>query len=190
MGTLRVHEKELREGRLVLRPMTEGDRELLVRWNSDREVHDLCDSHEYSGPEELMDMYREVSQTAFNFIIGHEGRPIGECWLQHMNIPALLEEFPGKDLRRIDLMIGEKGAWNLGLGTRVIAMLCSLGFESENCDAIFACFVSSDNPRSMRVFRKNGFSFHGTSRTRTGEPVPGDSTLILERQDWLAGRGG
>ena len=37
--------------------------------------------------------------------IMYEGKPIGECWLQQMNIEHILARHPGKDLRRIDLII-------------------------------------------------------------------------------------
>jgi hypothetical protein len=38
MNHLRTHDITLRSERVVLRPMTEGDWNILLRWNSDPEV--------------------------------------------------------------------------------------------------------------------------------------------------------
>ena len=85
-----------------------------------------------------------------------EGRPIGECWLQPMNMPEVLRRYPGRDVRRIDLMIGAKELWGRGWGTRVIALLTALAFERCGADAVVG-LVGDYNPRSRRAFRKNGY---------------------------------
>lgn len=53
-------------------------------------------------------MYRSVSQNAYCFIIEYDSDPIGECWLQKMNLKRIINKFPDCDCRRIDIMIGEK----------------------------------------------------------------------------------
>ena len=86
---------------------------------------------------------------------------IDECWLQQMNLKQVIDRFPSKDHRRIDVMIGEKTFWNRGLGTEAIGLLVDFGFATEEADAIFGV-VAQDNPRSRRAFEKNEFSLHDT----------------------------
>jgi RimJ/RimL family protein N-acetyltransferase/mannose-6-phosphate isomerase-like protein (cupin superfamily) len=153
---MREHEVHLRGGRVALRPMTEEDWEHVLAWNGDPEVLIWADCTEEVRPEEdTKDIYRSVSQSAFVFIIEHEGQPIGECWLQQMNLPEIVERFPGKDLRRIDIMIGRKDLWGKGLGTDTIRTLVRFGFEEENAEGIFG-LVDPKNRRSWRAFEKAG----------------------------------
>jgi RimJ/RimL family protein N-acetyltransferase len=161
MDQLRQHDITLRSGRTVLRPLREADWDLLLRWNSDPEVVYYSDDRDVTSYslEEVQEIWRGVSRNAFCFIIEYDGVPIGEGWLQRMNMERLLDEFPGEDLRRIDLCIGEKEFWNRGIGSRVIGMLTEFGFRQENADAIFG-LVSGHNPRSRRAFEKNGYALH------------------------------
>ena len=39
------------------------------------------------------------------FIIEFERRAISECWLQELNLPRILDRYPDKDCRRIDIAI-------------------------------------------------------------------------------------
>lgn len=161
MDILRGHNVTLTNGNIVLRPMTEGDWDLLLEWNSDPEVLYYAAGGDVTGGslEDVQDLYRSVSQAAICFIMEVDGKPIGECWLQRMNMKRILDLFPGKDLRRIDLIIGEKDYWNKGIGTEVIGMLTRFGFEDEKADAIFG-IVYGHNPRSRRAFEKNGYTLY------------------------------
>ena len=133
---LREHETVLRGEKVVLRPMTEGDWDILLKWNSDPEVLYFSEGDDVTSYslEDIQGMYRGVSQSAFCFVIELDGRPIGECWLQRMNLKRILKRYPGQDCRRIDLMIGEKDLWGRGLGTDVIQTLTGFGFEEEGAD--------------------------------------------------------
>lgn len=160
---LREHNIALHGQRLTLRPMTEGDWDILLKWNSDPEVLYYSDDRDIEAytMEELQDIYRGVSKTpAYCFIAEYEDAPIGECWLQKMNLDRIIEKFPGQDLRRIDMEIGEKHLWGKGLGTEMIGILTKFGFESENADAIFGCHVADYNHRSRRAFEKNGYTLY------------------------------
>ena len=61
-----------------------------------------------------------------------------------------------EDIRRIDMMIGEKTYWNSGIGTVLIGMLVDFAFAYENVDYIYA-MVSDYNIRNAHAFEKNGF---------------------------------
>lgn len=143
---------------LILRPMTEADWALLLAWNSDAAVLYYADDNDVSAYDlqTVQAIYRSVSQTAFCFIAEYEGAAIGECWLQRMNLPRILEQYPTLDCRRIDLMIGEKQLWGQGLGTQMIRILTRFGFEVEGADMIFG-LVSDYNVRSRRAFERVGY---------------------------------
>ena len=159
MDALRPHTITLRGDRLTLRPMTEGDWDILLRWNSDPEVLYYAEGDDVSSYrlEEVQGIYRSVSQNACCFIIEVEGAPIGECWLQRMNLQRILDLYPDQDCRRIDIAIGERACWGQGYGSEAIGLLVQFGFEVEQCDLIFACDVADYNPRSRRAFEKAGF---------------------------------
>ena len=125
---LEQHDIALSGNRVVLRPMTEKDWGILLLWNSDPEVLWFA-----------------------------EGKPIGECWLQEMNLERILINHPEDDCRRIDLMIGEKDLWGKGYGTEVIATLTDFGFVREKADLIFGCSIADCNARSLRAFKRNGY---------------------------------
>jgi RimJ/RimL family protein N-acetyltransferase len=154
-----THAITLQGERVTLRPMTESDWPALLRWNSDPEVLYFAESDDVQSYSltEVQNIYRSVSQNALCFIIEYQGRPIGEGWLQRMNLEPVLSEYPGFDVRRIDLMIGEKTLWNQGLGTEVIRLLTGLAFQQEGADYVFAIGIADDNPRSRRVFEKNDY---------------------------------
>ncbi len=166
---LRVHDAFLRGDQVTLRPMTEDDWGLLLKWNNDPEVIRHVD-HDQFRPRTLGDLqaiYRWISTHAHCFVIEVEERPIGECWLQRMNLRRIIDYFPGKRLRRIDLVIGEKDLWGRGYGTETIALLVDFGFSRESADALFAT-VSSENVRSLRAFEKCGFTSHAVIQEENG----------------------
>jgi len=142
-----------------LRPMTEGDWDLLLAWNNDPEVLYYAEGDEVvSRPlAEVQALYREVSQSAFCFIIEAGERPVGECWLQEMNLGRILGRYVGLDARRIDLMIGDQAWWGRGVGTAAIRLLTAFGFEEQGADMIWACDVADYNPRSRRAFERVGY---------------------------------
>ena len=156
---LMIYTITLRGDRVTLRPMTEADWPDLLRWNSDPEVlyYSEGDDVQSYSMEEVQDIYRTVSQSALCFIIEYQGRSIGDCWLQRMNLERVLREYPGFDLRRIDLMIGEKALWGQGLGTEVIRLLTDLAFHHENADYVFGVDIADYNLRSRRAFEKNDY---------------------------------
>ena len=152
--------------------MTEDDWHHLLKWNNDPEVMRYFDHEDFSAVTlgEIQSIYRWVSTHAHCFIIEVEGLSIGECWLQRMNLQHIVDQFPGEDLRRIDIAIGEKDLWGHGYGSEAIQLLVDFGFSHERADAIFG-IVSADNERSLRAFEKCGFSTHALAQEEDGALV-------------------
>ena len=159
MTVLRPHRFRLQTPRLVLRPMSEDDWPTLLRWNQDPTVLEYWDSGntEPWTLTKLQDVYRGISQHAWMFVLETGGVPIGEAWVQEMNLPELLERFPRRPLHRIDISIGEPRWWGHGLGSEAIAELVRFAFGSCGSVGVFACHVSGRNPRSRRAFERLGF---------------------------------
>lgn len=151
----RGHTFALKGERVHLRPMTENDWATVAVWETDSEVlywadTDFVDSRSL---DEVKGIFRTVSQTAYCFIVELNGKPIGDCWLQEMNVKKILKKYPKINCRRIDLVIGEKGLWGKGLGTDVIRTLTRFAFEHEKADMVFG--ITGDyNQRSQRAFEK------------------------------------
>ena len=72
---LREHEVTLRDGDVVLRPMTESDWDVLFAWNNDAELQDYADAEpvESRTMNDVQAMYRGISRAAFMFIIEFDG---------------------------------------------------------------------------------------------------------------------
>ncbi|MDE2815632.1 MAG: GNAT family N-acetyltransferase [Chloroflexota bacterium] len=181
-AVLVAHDVTLRGGAVALRPMAEGDWDVLLKWNNDPAVMELADANPFEETtlEDLQTIYRWISTHAYCFIMEVAGKPIGECWLQRMNLQRIVAQFPDQDLRRIDLMIGEKELWGRGYGTEAIRLLVEFGFRQQGADAIFAP-VAADNRRSQRAFQKNGFTCYARHRESDGSI---NTDLVLWRKQF------
>ena len=86
---LREHAITLTGDRVILRPMTEADWDILLKWNSDAEVlyYSEGDDVQAYSLADVQAIYRGVSQTAYCFIAEVNSASIGEGWLQKMNLP-------------------------------------------------------------------------------------------------------
>lgn len=175
---LKIHSVILKGHGVKLRPLTEADWPVLQAWNSDPEVlyfSEGADIQAYNL-DQVKSIYRSVSQNALCFMIELDGRPIGEAWLQRMNLERILVDYPGYDLRRIDLMIGEKSLWGRGLGTEVIRLLTDLAFQQEGADYVFAVGIADYNFRSQRAFQKNDYRLVG----RIPQPAGAKSKINID----------
>ena len=164
MSVIKSHNIILYSGdknRIVLRPLSDEHLPLLYRWNADPEVlywteggEDVVRSHD---KETVQKIYGVVSQDAFCFLIEVEGVPVGECWLQKMNLKNVLALYDTRvDVRRIDMAIGEKKYWNKGIGSEFIPMVIDFAFNDEHVDVLH-CLCEDYNVRSCRMWEKNGF---------------------------------
>ena len=184
---LRTHDVTLRTGHVVLRPLTEDDWDLVVGWWNDPQIADFADAEpsKYTA-RQVQKIVRGISSRAYCFIIEFEGRPVGECWLQEMNMKRILERNPGLDCRRIDLAI-EKASWGQGIGTAAIRLLVGFGFESECADAIFAMDVADYNRGSRRAVEKAGFELCDTVPQPAGARARVRHDLVIRAERGVGG---
>jgi aminoglycoside 6'-N-acetyltransferase len=171
---LREHKVTLQGERVCLRPMTEDDWGIVAKWETDPEIIRWADTSRVASrtAEEVRRIFRKVSQHAYCFIIELDGKPIGDGWLQEMNLERILKEYPKMDCRRIDLAIGEKELWGRGLGADIIRTLTRFALEQEKADLIFA-IIGDYNERSQWAFMKSGYSLV----MKLEEPPPSQTKL-------------
>jgi len=173
-----------------LRPMTEADWGILCKWNNDPEVLYYAEGDDVTSRplEEVQELYCAVCAHAFCFVIVADGRPVGECWLQEMNLDRILSRYPGADCRRIDAMIGEKGCWGQGIGTETVRLLTEFGFEHENADRIFGCAVADYNVRSQKAFQRVGYEIVAAIEQGPGRKARRCYDLMLTREAYARAR--
>ena len=154
---------------ITLRPATDADIPLLVSLNQDPRALALSDSDGEPYTEETVrNIWGYVSTLAKCFIVEVDGKPIGDTWLQRMNVTEVLRRFHlGTDVRRIDVSIGLPEYWGRGIGTRFVGMLVRYAFETEGADVIH-WWCSRSNIRSSRVCQKNGFTFEWEKQQEDG----------------------
>jgi RimJ/RimL family protein N-acetyltransferase len=181
---LKEHSYTLRGEKVVLRPMTEGDWQIIVRWEADPEVMYWADSDpkETRTLEEVQYIFRTVSQNAYCFVVEVKGTPVGDCWLQRMNLEEILKKYPGQDCRRIDLAF-EKGSWGRGYGTDTIRTLTQFAFEHEKADIVFGG-ASDYNVRSQRTFARAGFTLVMKLKDPPGSKAQFTHWFTINRTDW------
>ena len=170
-----------------LRPLTENDWALLDRWNNDPEVLYYSEGDDITSYslDDLQDLYRTISQKAYCFIIEADGEAVGEGWLQQMNIERILQEHPGQDCHRIDLLIGKKSYWNQGIGTQVIRMLTDFGFNQIGARIIYEPEIADYNIRSLKAFQKVGYRAIKKIPYPPGGKAAHGYDLVLTRDEYL-----
>lgn len=168
--------------------MIEADWDRLLIWNNDPEVLYYAEGDDVTSRtlDEIQSMYRAISQNAFCFITEADGVAIGEGWLQTMNLARVLQQYPDEDCRRIDLIIGEKTYWNQGIGTVVIRLLTTFGFQQSGATLIYIPEVADYNARSRRAFEKVGYQVVQQVAQSPGNKAVYGYDLALTREQFLA----
>ena len=154
---LRIHEFELEDGDLRLRPFTEADWALAASWQADPRVLWFSEGGfvEDRPLAETQGIYRGVSQAAEVFVIERDGVAVGDGWVQEMNLPRITSRFTPLRTARIDLQLAHD-VWGQGLGTRAIRLMTAHAFD-QGYDLVFGVDIGDFNERSRRAFLRCGY---------------------------------
>jgi RimJ/RimL family protein N-acetyltransferase len=173
------------EGTLVrLRPLTQDDLPLLLRWYTDPEVIHWLHQSEYreGGEERIRAKFGPGSERADDvrwIIEAIDGTPIGVI---------RLEGIEGAHRRaELAVSIGEKAYWSHGYGTEAIKLALRHGFEGLELRRVHL-ITDVDNQRGIRCYEKCGFRREGllrAHRVRYGEPLDMVVMGVL-REEWQA----
>lgn len=142
--------------RLRLRPLTPDDLPMLMRWLTDPGVQEF-----YGRPPESLAQAHDIYLVAedapcWRFIIEDQGRPVGEIQYYH---PYLNERWSAG----IDILIGEPGDRNRGLGTEAVRTLLLHLFEVKGVNRV-TIGPEPANRRAIRSYEKTGFQLDGVIR--------------------------
>lgn len=110
---------------------------------------------------------------------------MGESWLQEMNLEEVKAKYPHLDVGCIDLMIGEKDHWGMGIGTTVVRLLTEFAFRNQGVDIIYSPGIGNYNTRSINAFRKAGYQVVRKVKSRPGSKAEYWYDLILTREHFL-----
>ncbi len=165
-----------------LRPPTEQDLPLFVRWLNDPEVRywlSMADGPEFtleSEREWYEEMRADPAQVIW-CIETEEGQPIGNLGLR------AIDEAQGR--ATLGIAICEKDFWGRGYGTEAIRQVLRYAFTELGLRRV-ALGTDEDNLRGIRCYEKCGFVREGllrAYRVRRGRPVDGVVMAVL-RQEW------
>ena len=170
---------------MLLRPLTEDDWAPLLAWNNDPSVLQWSEGDDVRSRalDEVQRIWRSISVNAHCFLMELNAEPIGECWLQRMNLQRLVARHPGQDVRRIDIAIGVPALWGQRLGREAVGLLLDFGFRREGVDVIYAC-VDAENLRSRRMFESLGFAVAGDIDHAAGSGADAEYDLALTMADY------
>lgn len=184
MSIIKTHDYVLKRDNIKLRPMTDEDLDIIFEWNSDAEVLYWCEGDDVESYEleDIQSIYGQVSQNAWCFIIEYDKTPVGDCWLQRMNMQHIIDEFPDEVIYRIDITMS-KNYWNKGIGTRVVKMLTEFGFARKHAEKIFY-LVGDYNKRSIRVAEKAGYKIHAMIEAEGTKKAKFDIDMVMTRTEF------
>ena len=143
---------------IKLIPMTNEHLPILYEWNQMPDILYWCEGDDVvtNSPDSVKGIYGSISQKAYMFIITIDDTPVGDCWLQDLNLSELIEKHRNKNAKRIDVTIYDKSLWNKGMGRFVNSILLEFGFMQQNVDLIYA--ITEDyNERAQKCLLKSGF---------------------------------
>lgn len=181
-SSLRVHDVVLDDGDVRLRPLTEADWDMITVWETDPDVLWFSEGGEPRTwtIDEWKPIYRDISKSAEMFVIEHEAAPVGTGWVQAMNLDFISADYPGLDLRRIDLQL-DKGVWGRRIGTRAIRLMTRRAFDT-GADRGFVAAIWDFNERSQGAFAASGYVLWRTIPERDGSTGTAMIYLVCHRE--------
>lgn len=148
----------LKDGDLVLSPVSEVYVPYLTQWANDSEVTKFLNLYLPASHEEEKEWVAGLSKRKDSdivLIIVVESTPIGSTGLHNIN---------WRDrVATLGIMIGDKGHWSKGYGSRAIRLLVGYAFDSLNMHKV-SLSVLGNNLRAQAAYKKCGFVEEGCSR--------------------------
>ena len=145
--------------RFTLRPPTQADAPSLARYADNIRIWDMVRDrfpHPYTEQDALAYIDAVLGDSSSPlFVIDLDGQAIGTIGVRR-----------GEDVERIGGEIGYwlgEEHWGMGIATEAVRQMCAYTWNETDMIHIFAT-VAHNNPASMRVLTKAGFSPVGVRR--------------------------
>jgi UDP-4-amino-4,6-dideoxy-N-acetyl-beta-L-altrosamine N-acetyltransferase len=137
---------------IVLRPMTDADTDLIVRWRNQPFVREKMLRRALITTEGHREWIRTMVETGkvvqFIIIEKTNNRPIGSVFLRDVDYEFEKAEF--------GIFIGEEDALGLGYGTEAAEMMLDYAFKDLRLHKIYLRLLT-DNEAAKKSYLKAGF---------------------------------
>lgn len=140
---------------LFLRPLTQKDLPLIVKWSHDQEISLLTDGGYPESMEEAAGWFLELisnRQARAMMICLSDGTPIGNLELAEISWRTGEAE--------VRIRIGEREFWDRGWGAEALNLLFEIAFSRMRLQSLYLR-VYSFNHRAIRCYSKVGFRLRG-----------------------------
>jgi RimJ/RimL family protein N-acetyltransferase len=152
----------IRGRRVTLRPFQRADLPALRRWFDDGAVmpywgerRPLVADVQFERDLEPDGRFTTFDASGYFCICDEHARPIG--YLEYTGLA-------GRDRRaQLGILLGERDALDQGYGSEAIVVLLNWLFNQQNAQRVWLG-VEADNPRTMRVYERIGFTREDTLR--------------------------
>jgi aminoglycoside 6'-N-acetyltransferase len=154
------------DGDLIVRRMRDerGEYALISRWRAQPHVHEWWDPDDPPPDQEEAEAQygprARGEEPTTPCIVELDGRPIGYLqyyrWLPWSDAAEELDIQADANTFGIDLYIGEPELVGVGIGTRVVELICGY-LESELRASWVALTTEITNERAQRAYEKAGF---------------------------------
>jgi len=145
--------------RIYLRPLEQGDLDLIQKWANDPEIRwltgEVMPMSEAAAAKFLEKVRTDHDRVWFVIALQANDRVIGEAGLLRMFNPWRTTD--------LSIVIGEKDAWGQGYGTEAIQLMLDYAFGYLNFHRVSVGVVGF-NERAIRFYEKVGFKREGIQR--------------------------
>ncbi|WP_173105080.1 GNAT family N-acetyltransferase [Bacillus sp. KH172YL63] len=151
---------DVRNGELVIRPLEEGDKHLLVRWLSDPVVLEFYEGRDQSFTLEMVEEKFFADRGVMSCLVLYEGREIGYLQYYPLDEETMIR-YGYTNLDEViygtDQFIGEAVYWNRGVGTKMIKAVVEYLLQKEGVHRLVMDPMTW-NTRAIRCYEKCGYS--------------------------------
>lgn len=149
-------EKVLRGSRVTLRPLAEGDAEVLLRSTQDPEVRRLTGTHRVFTRTDIVAWCRSRAEAPGRYdwaVVAAGGGWLGECALNDID----------EDNQAGSFRIALAGRFGEGLGTEATGLVLGFAFGGLGLYRV-ELEVFDFNVRAQKSYAKSGFTVEGVKR--------------------------
>lgn len=134
--------------KVTLRPLTEEDTDLMVRWRNEPEVLRYFIDRRHITRESHLAYYRDriLTGKVRQYIILCDEKPVGSTFLRDIE----------GDHAEFGILIGEQEYLGKGVGRLAAAEILNIAFTEMNLQTVFLR-VLAENQRAIRSYRAVGF---------------------------------
>ena len=176
--------------RLILRPWTQDDAEVLYKYASDPRVGPRCGWPVHTSVENSREIIRVAlsGPETYALELKETGEPVGCASIMSAGSgSAPMRE--GDATREIGYWLGVPH-WGKGYVPEAVRALLNRCFEELDCEAVW-CGYHEGNDQSRRVQEKCGFVYHHTEEDKPCSQLPKRRTehfTLMTRAQWEAAR--